>query len=70
MSYFLEVFSTAELELMRRAAADCSRTLGVEGDVEKERDIALAILRAASFGERSLDQLIAAGLAAIRTNGG
>ncbi|WP_181313785.1 hypothetical protein [Phreatobacter cathodiphilus] len=69
MPYFSSDFSTPELELMRRAAADCARTLGVAGDVEKERDIALAILRAASAGERSLDQLIAAGVAAIKSNG-
>jgi len=69
MSYFSGEFSTLELQLMRQAAADCARTLGVEGDVDKERDIALAILRAASIGERNLEQLIAAGLAAIRSNG-
>ncbi len=55
---------------MRQAAAECARRLGVEGDVEKERDIALAILRAASIGERNLDDLIAAGLATNRTSGG
>jgi len=69
MSYFSGDFSTADLELMRRAAANCAQTLGVEGDGEKERDIALAILRAASAGERGLDQLIAAGLAAVKVNG-
>lgn len=57
MAYFSCNFSTAELELMRRAAADGARTLGVEGDVDQERDIALAILRAASAGERNLEQL-------------
>lgn len=62
MPYFSGNFSTAELQLMRQAAADCAKTLGVEGDADKERDIALAILRAASAGERDLEKLIAAGL--------
>lgn len=53
---------------MKRAAADCARMLGVEGDAEKERDIALAILSATSAGERDLEKLIAAGLAVITTN--
>ncbi len=69
MSNFSGEFSTSELQLMRQAAADCAKTLGVEGDADKEREIALAVLIAAGRGKLNLDQLIAAGLAAIRPDG-
>jgi hypothetical protein len=66
MPFFKGDFSTEELQVMRSATADCAKLLGVEGNVDRERDIAIGILTAAKSGKRSLADLVAAGLAAGR----
>lgn len=65
MSEFKGQFTCEEIHAMRQAAAECAQRLGVEGDGEKERDIAMAMLSAAGAGTLKPDELIAAGIAAI-----
>ncbi len=66
MPYFKGDYTAEQLEVMRRAASECAARLGVQGRIPDERDIAVAILAAASQGCMSLDELIAAGMASIR----
>ena len=68
MPFFKGDFTAEQLEAMRKAAAECSAAAGVGGQVHKERDIALAILATAVAGRLTHDEMVAAGLAALRGN--
>lgn len=65
MPYFRGDFTTAQLHIMRAAASECAARAGVYGQVDAERDIAIAILTAASKGIWDMGELVAAGLAAV-----
>lgn len=66
MPFFKGDFTAEQLEVMRRAASECALVLGVQGDVPKERDIAIAILEAANSGCWKHGDLVAIGLATAR----
>jgi hypothetical protein len=65
MPYFKGDFTTLQLQLMRDASAETAKALCVEGDADKERDIAFAILKAATAGEWTKDDLVKAAVAEV-----
>jgi hypothetical protein len=65
MPYFKGDFTTLQLQLMRDAAAETAKALSVQGDADKERDIALAILKAATAGEWTKGDLVKAAMAEV-----
>lgn len=67
MPYFKGDFTAEQLEIMRRAAAECAAVLGVRGSIPDERKIAVAILTAANAGCWRHGDLVALGLATARS---
>ena len=61
-----EEFTTDQLHIMKAAAAECAGILGVRGNVDTERDIALSIIEAMRSGCTKRGDLVAVGLAVIR----